>query len=636
MKKRLLNVSLLFVLLVTLSGNAQAKTITPTDQLSLVYVELGSSDDITRFVTTHLPMVALLEHGLLTIASLTGQEALQEAGLNIQVLDPDLRSGSYYLAETHSSRPTPNYASFGQVLLITGNSVLLRMDPSQVDALAKAGAELQAITLTPKPLPTIQSEGVFPDVVEPDPIIQGMIDQVTETQVYTYDRQLAGELPVWVDGSPYTISSRYTYSGTPIQKTTNFVGQHLADLGMNVDYHVWNNTTNPDVIGEITGLFNPDVIYIIGAHIDDINGTKGADDNASGSVATLLAADILSQYQWGCTLRFAFWTGEEQGLLGSHSYALEAHNAVENIIGYLNLDMIAWNTLKSPAGIDIIYHAGLPATLELAQLFADVIDVYNINLIPELGTSLGGGSDHNSFWSYDYTAILSIEDQNDFNPYYHRVGDTPANTDPAYFTNFVRASVATFAHMSGCLVGYLDGHVTSAGDSSPLEGATVTAFNGQGHAYPTATDAGGYYTLTLPVDTYTITVSADNHLPSEVGGVEVIADTTITRDFTLQPGCEPLAGLDITWLPLEPSNGDLVSITAMVEGTHPIDFQWNFGDTFTGTGSPVTHAYPDAGTYTVYLTATNACSTESVSKDLTIQQSMWKVFLPLCINKTIK
>ena len=73
----------------------------------------------------------------------------------------------------------------------------------------------------------------------------------------------------------------------------------------------------------------------------------GADDNASGSVATLLAADILSQYQWGCTLRFAFWTGEEQGLLGSYAYAQQAYQSGENILGYLNLDMIAWNTIGS-------------------------------------------------------------------------------------------------------------------------------------------------------------------------------------------------------------------------------------------------------------------------------------------------
>ena len=70
----------------------------------------------------------------------------------------------------------------------------------------------------------------------------------------------------------------------------------------------------------------------------------GADDNGSGSVGTLIAADILSQYQWSCTLRFAFWTGEEQGLLGSAAYATRAKNQGQNIKGYLNMDMIAYNS----------------------------------------------------------------------------------------------------------------------------------------------------------------------------------------------------------------------------------------------------------------------------------------------------
>ena len=137
-------------------------------------------------------------------------------------------------------------------------------------------------------------------------------------------------------------------------------------------------------------MVNPENIYIIGAHIDDVQGTPGADDNASGSVATLLAADILSQYQWGCTLRFALWTGEEQGLNGSHAYAQRAYNNGENILGYLNLDMIAWNTIGSQPGIDLIYNPNMPPTQALAQLFDDVVDAYTLNLAPQLVTDLGG------------------------------------------------------------------------------------------------------------------------------------------------------------------------------------------------------------------------------------------------------
>ena len=537
MKNRFFTVLLLLVFLVTLTGNAQAIAPASIDKPSLVFVDISAPDYLSCFASTQLPMYTMLDGGLLTGADRTGQQSLQEAGLSFKVVDPDLRSGSYYLAETRPSRPAPDFAAYGQVLLKTTNGVLLSMDPSRVDELTQTGVELRLITLTPKPLPTAQSEAISPDAIDPDPLIQGMIDQVTQGQISQYDRELAGELPVWVDGEWYTISSRYTYSGTPIQKTTNFVGQHMEGLGLDVEYHNWGGVTYPNVIGELPGLTNPENIYIIGAHIDDVQSTPGADDNASGSVATLIAADILSQYQWGCTLRFAFWTGEEQGLNGSYAYAQRAYQNGENILGYLNLDMIAWNTPNSPTGIDLYYSNNVPGTLAFAQLFADVVSAYNLNLVPGLGTGVTG-SDHASFWEFGFNSILAIEDNSDFNPYYHGPGDTPIHTDLPYFTNFSKASIATFAHKSDCLipsgVGYLDGHVTASSGGAPIEGAIVTADNGQGHTYPATTDINGYYTRSLISDTYTVTASAYSYLPSTVSGIVVTSDITTTQDFVLE------------------------------------------------------------------------------------------------------
>ena len=636
MKNRFFTVILLLIFLVTLTGNAQATFPTPADPGALVYVNLGSSDDLTRFASTQLPMYAMLDGGLLTGTDQVGQRTLSAAGLTFRVVDPELHTGSYYLAESRSSRPAPDFAAYGTVLLRTTNGVLLRMDPSQIDALTQAGAELQRISLTPKPLLKTQSEQIFPEVVDPDPLIQGMMDQVTETQVYTYDRQLAGELPVWVDGALYTIPTRYTYSNTPIQKTTHYVYQHMQDLGLGVEYHQWGGATYPNVIGEIPGLVNPDDIFIIGAHIDDVQGTPGADDNASGSVATLLAADILSQYQWGCTLRFAFWTGEEQGLLGSQVYAQRSYNLGENIIGYLNLDMIAWNTIGSAPYITLAYSTAIPPSYQLAQLFTDVIDIYNINLLTNYAPNMWG-SDHNSFWDYGFTSILAIEDDvtPDFNPYYHSPQDTPAHTDPAYFTNFVKASIATYAHMTGCLIppgeGTLDGHVIAASGGAPLEGVTLTADDGQGQTYTDLTDPTGYYTMTLPASTYTVTATLDGYVPQSYSAT-ITDGLTTTLDFALQAVCEPVSGFDFSWMPLEPFNGELITFTATASGTQPIDFQWDFGDTFTDTGLTVDHTYAVADSYTVALSATNACGDDLTSKDITVQQYIWDFFLPL-INR---
>ncbi|MBU0492747.1 MAG: M28 family peptidase, partial [Chloroflexi bacterium] len=429
----------------------------------------------------------------------------------------------------HRVRPVVSWLLVLAVLLALTGVAQARPGPQSPGPVRVYGRDL---ALTPKPL--------RPVAVPPDPVVQAMIDQVSATVVYSYTGDLSGEWPVLVGGAPYTIATRHTNSGTPVAKATQFVGEHLAAQGLDVEYHVWDASRPPNVIGELPGLTNPDDVYIICGHLDDMPSgglAPGADDNASGSVAVLIAADILTQYQWGCTLRFALWTGEEQGLLGSAAYAARCHDNGENILGVLNLDMIAWNTPSSSPDIDLHAKSTIPATLTLAQLFADVVDAYNLNLVPQIVPNGTGASDHASFWTYGYTAILGIEDGNDFNPRYHTTGDQLQYLDMAYYTDFVKAAIATFVHMSGCLIpgglGALDGHVTAAGGSVPIVGATVTADDGAGHAYPATTDAAGYYTRTLLADTYTVTASAFGYLPSTVAGVAITTDTVTTQDFAL-------------------------------------------------------------------------------------------------------
>jgi hypothetical protein len=543
---RFLSILLLLGLLSGLAGPAQAQpSALAQSARSLISVSIADSTDLASFAASGLPVFAHLQGrgGLYLLTGATPAEvrALAAAGLTPTVLDPDLRGAAYFLAYPVSGRTAPAWGSYGTLLLDDGVQVLLRLSPADADRLSLEGVELAAITFDPKPLPVLGA-AASPTAITPDPLIQLMMDQVTQTQVYSYTGDLSGEWPAMIGGAPYTINTRNTNSGEPIQKATQYVGEHMSDLGLDVEYHQWGGVTYPNVIGELPGLTNPDNIYIIGAHLDDMPSSgraPGADDNASGSVATLVAADILTQYQWGCTLRFAFWTGEEQGLDGSAAYAQRAYNNGENILGYLNLDMIAWNTGGSSPTIDLHARATVPGSLELAQLYADVVDAYGLNLIPSIDPDGTGASDHASFWQYNYAAILAIEDGGDFNPYYHTVNDDMDNfQDWPYYVEFVKASLGTFAHMSGCLIpgglGAMDGHVTAASGGSPIEGVSLTFDDGAGHVLTAATDASGYYTRTLVAGTYTVTAAAYGYLPETVGGIVIITDTTTTQNFALQ------------------------------------------------------------------------------------------------------
>lgn len=82
-----------------------------------------------------------------------------------------------------------------------------------------------------------------------------------------------------------------------------------------------------NVIAEIPGTEFPDEVVIISAHQDswDGPGSQGTIDNGTGTAVTMETARILmaAGARPKRTIRFALWSGEEQGLLGARVYANE-------------------------------------------------------------------------------------------------------------------------------------------------------------------------------------------------------------------------------------------------------------------------------------------------------------------------
>ncbi len=83
---------------------------------------------------------------------------------------------------------------------------------------------------------------------------------------------------------------------------------------------------------------------------------------------------------------------------------------------------------------------------------------------------------------------------------------------------------------------------------------------------------------------------------TDTNGVSAQGSATVT----VQP--QPLAA-NFT----STCSGSATVFTAIVSGgTTPYSFSWNFGDSSTGTGNPVSHTYGTSGTFTVTLTVTDA------------------------------
>ncbi len=290
-----------------------------------------------------------------------------------------------------------------------------------------------------------------------DPTVERIVQRVTTDRLMTHLRRLTGAEPVLIDGRVYTITTRYTGTEGMFKAAAYLATQYRAQ-GWAVRYHTYTygGQSLINVEATLTGTVDPEGIYILSSHFDDMpeppDLAPGADDDGSGTAATLVAAEVLSDVLPAYTIRLVNFSGEEQGLRGSAAYAADARARGERILGVIQLDMIGWEGDGEPA-LDL--HAGFrPSAIALAEAFSQTIAAYHLGLEPEIvRAGAASASDHSSFWNEGYSAsILAIEDyyprERDFNPYYHTPQDTADAIDQAYFTDFVRAAVGTIARLA--------------------------------------------------------------------------------------------------------------------------------------------------------------------------------------------
>jgi aminopeptidase YwaD len=204
-----------------------------------------------------------------------------------------------------------------------------------------------------------------------------------------------------------------------------------------------------NVVATLPGTVRQDEIYIICGHYDCISQTPdtyapGADDNGTGAVSTIEAARVLKDYDFEATLKFVTFSREEQGLVGSGQYVKQAYEQGDSIIAALNFDMIGYEDID-PEDVDILYNS---FSGWLADAYEDAAALY----VPSLGvdkTSMTHvGSDNSSFWDYGYPSFCGIEDMPLNNPQYHRTTDRVSTIDFDFYTQVVKAGVATLAELA--------------------------------------------------------------------------------------------------------------------------------------------------------------------------------------------
>ncbi|MBK8181184.1 MAG: M20/M25/M40 family metallo-hydrolase [Planctomycetes bacterium] len=149
-----------------------------------------------------------------------------------------------------------------------------------------------------------------------------------------------------------------------------------------------------NVIADIRGSEWPDEYVIVGGHLDSWDGAQGAVDNATGCATTLEAARLLmaSGARPKRTIRFALWTGEEQGLFGSEGYVRDHADELERISAVFIHD----GGTNYLSGLGITYDMEEQLRVVCAPIF-DLDPAYPFRLRVSDGFNYSPDSDHAPF-----------------------------------------------------------------------------------------------------------------------------------------------------------------------------------------------------------------------------------------------
>ncbi|NIJ14604.1 Zn-dependent M28 family amino/carboxypeptidase [Saccharomonospora amisosensis] len=207
--------------------------------------------------------------------------------------------------------------------------------------------------------------------------------------------------------------------------------------------------TSYNVIAQ-TKTGRADNVVMAGAHLDSVTEGPGINDNGSGSAALLeTALQLGGKPRVNNAVRFAWWSAEEFGLVGSTHYvnSLSFEQQLD-IALYLNFDMIG-----SPNAGYFVYDgddsdgegagAGPYGSAQIEQAFVDYLDGAGV---PTQGTDFSGRSDYGEFIAVGipsgglFTGAEGVKTQEQaqlwggeagvaYDPCYHQTCDNLGNID---------------------------------------------------------------------------------------------------------------------------------------------------------------------------------------------------------------
>jgi hypothetical protein len=246
-----------------------------------------------------------------------------------------------------------------------------------------------------------------------------------------FQERIVGELSGHVALSDGTrLRDRHTPANRA--RARDYLGDLWREIGFSPRRQDYDTGTN--VYADLAATVTTDQYLVLGAHFDGVQGSPGANDNATGVALVYAVARQLAAVPCrAMNVRFVLFDQEEIGLVGSFHFAsLLDQSSTERIVAAHTVDQMGWDAddnrlieLERPdTGLFALYQAGV-----MAGGFS----------IPLRRTDTNT-TDHARFREFGFDAVGLTEGyvSGDTTPHYHLPTDTYATVDFAYLGSTTR------------------------------------------------------------------------------------------------------------------------------------------------------------------------------------------------------
>ncbi len=426
-------------------------------QSVLINLHLKTADDFDQANSAGVTVYHKFENSVLVEFEKSKLGDLCRIGLKYEIVDENPWTAEYFFVTSRGEPVKANLDSYGQILLKDSKWQVLKTTSGMAAELRSM--RYTVIPIRRQPLPLRYRPPV--ELTKPDyqysSGIDSLLNLISQDSLYTWDLRLQN------------FNTRYAYSDSLV-KARDWLYNKFASFGIDSLWlhHYYYDSDQWNVVATVPGTVQPDRVIVVGGHYDSVvyqSGTNpyvwapGADDDGSGTVATLEMARIIAKHPLPITVMFVPFDQEEQGLIGSNYFAHYLHDHHINLELMINADMIGHSV---DSDTDVMIYADASA-MDYVNVMSSMANTYT-SLRPVYGGQ-ETGSDNYSFFEMGYSAVCALE--GDFNY-------------SGWHTNYDVVDSLNFPYMRDVVKMCLGTLLLAANSPSPVSGLQVKNAN-DGH-----------------------------------------------------------------------------------------------------------------------------------------------------------